>query len=155
MKKALKNTFVFKKHLLGGLHNYTPQWRIQDFPLGGCRAIGGVPTSNVGAFQRKQKNWILLGGGGAPAAPPGSANAPAYCKQRTRYIGKVDINKESAFSQFIVASGKFTFVKEYRLCLFSILCAEFPGSPVRSQTNVLKVITMTFKTPISAYCAVC
>ena len=33
---------------------------------GGHRAIGGVPTSNVGAFQqkhmRKQKNWILLGG---------------------------------------------------------------------------------------------
>ena len=46
------------------------------FPVGGG---GGGPTSNVGAFRqkhmRKQKNWILLGGGGArtggvPPDPP-------------------------------------------------------------------------------------
>ena len=42
------------------------QWQIQDFPLGeGRRAVGGAPTSDVGAFRqkhmRKRKNWILLG----------------------------------------------------------------------------------------------
>ena len=43
------------------------------FPVGG----GGAPTSDVGTFQqkhmRKQKNWILLGGGragGTPLDPP-------------------------------------------------------------------------------------
>ena len=53
------------------------QWWIQDFPLGGCQAIGGTPTSDIGAFwqkhMQKQKNWILLGGH-MPEAPPGSAN---------------------------------------------------------------------------------
>ena len=29
------------------------QWQIQDFLLGGCRPIGGVPTSNVYTFQQK------------------------------------------------------------------------------------------------------
>ena len=40
---------------------------------GGRRAVGGTPTSDVGAFwqkhMRKRKNWILLGGC-MPAAPP-------------------------------------------------------------------------------------
>ena len=38
--------------------------------------VGGAPTSNMGTFwqkcMRERKNWILLGG--APAAPPRSAN---------------------------------------------------------------------------------
>ena len=44
------------------------------FPVGrGHRAVGGAPTSDMGAFRQKhmqkRKNWILLGGGRAPAAP--------------------------------------------------------------------------------------
>ena len=56
------------------------QWRIQDFPLGGRRPVGGAPTSDVYTFplkhMRKGKKLILLGGGGTRAggAPPGSAN---------------------------------------------------------------------------------
>ena len=56
------------------------------FPVGG----GGALTSNVGAFwqkhMRKQKNWILLGGGRSPAAPPGSANeSNLSCEGRNYY----------------------------------------------------------------------
>ena len=48
------------------------QWRIQDFPLGVPRPVGGAPTSDAYTFRwkhmRKQKKLILLGGraGGAP-----------------------------------------------------------------------------------------
>ena len=61
---------------------YIPlQWRIQDFPLGGRRPVGGAPTSDVYTFRqkhmRKQKKLILLGGARASSIPPGSANALA------------------------------------------------------------------------------
>ena len=56
----------------------TSQLRIQDFPLGGHRPVGGVPTSDAYAFQQKcmwkRKNWILLGGA-RQRRPPGSASA--------------------------------------------------------------------------------
>ena len=52
------------------------QWRIQDFPLGGRRPVRGhqPPThtlfgENVCENERNGSCW------GAPAAPPGSANA--------------------------------------------------------------------------------
>ena len=48
------------------------------FPVGGRRAVGGAPTSDVGTFwqkhMQKQKKWIPLRGE-ALVAPPGSANA--------------------------------------------------------------------------------
>ena len=45
------------------------------FPVGGRRLLGGTPTSDANAFQ-KRKNWVpLWGGGRAPAAPPGFATA--------------------------------------------------------------------------------
>ena len=30
------------------------QWRIQDFPLGGCQPVGGAPTSDAYTFWQKR-----------------------------------------------------------------------------------------------------
>ena len=44
------------------------------FPVGGgAEPLGGAPTSDVGAFQQKRKNLIMLGGA-RRRRPPGSAN---------------------------------------------------------------------------------
>ena len=47
--------------------------------VGGSRAVGGAPTSDVGAFQQKHAKMKELDpvegeGGGAGGAPTGSAN---------------------------------------------------------------------------------
>ena len=45
------------------------------FPVGVDNPIGG-DGDDVGAFRRKQKNWVLLRvvGGGGGSSPPGSSN---------------------------------------------------------------------------------
>ena len=75
-KNPTKNPTIRKQTELFGLENkLTVQWRIQDFPLRG----GGTDLRH-GCFSAKTyaktKELDPVGGGGrAPAAPPGSANA--------------------------------------------------------------------------------
>ena len=66
------------KFAAGRKGHHTEQWRIQDFPLGGRRPVGGANLRCLHFSAKtyaKMKEIDPVGGGGAPVAPPRSANA--------------------------------------------------------------------------------
>ena len=72
---VVDNLRLGSSNVLGEINKLTPVVDL-GFPVRGRRRAvgGGALTSDVGAFWQKQmqkrKNWILLGGGHVPAAPP-------------------------------------------------------------------------------------
>ena len=49
--------------------SFSMQWRIQDFPLGGRRPVGGGANLQHVHFSAKTKEIDPVGGGGGPAPP--------------------------------------------------------------------------------------
>ena len=104
------------------------QWRIQDFPSGGRRAVGGCRPLMWALFGKNVcKNerigscwwWCWWGGGGrTPASPPGSANAkcPKICPSVIPHVEKYI----SYFSVFV--SNSELFFLFYKILHILALC---------------------------------
>ena len=73
---------------------YSPQWWIKDFPLGGADPLGGGGADLrcvqfLAKMYAKMKEMDPVGGGGrAPAAPPGPANA-IYNLNGTKHMQRI------------------------------------------------------------------